>query len=526
MAELDVLIQDATVYDGLSTEPRRVSVGLRGGRIAHVGERPAGTGVDVRVDGRRLVLTPGFVDSHASTGLGYLVPHAADNKLFQGVTTEVVGNCGTSDAPIAESLVESTAAACRAMDVPFAWRTVGEWFARLRDYGVPINVATHAGHSTLRAAAAGQEAEIGEDAERRMSAALDAALDDGVLGMTTGLVYAPGSFAPTSELVRLARRVARRRGVYASHLRNEREGLEDAVAEALEIGRAADLPVLISHLKAAERPNWGKLPGVIASIEAARAAGQRVSFEVYPYTAVSTKLRTFLPKDLLEGGVAVMVERLRRDEPRQRSIAWLDGRRTDFEAMTLITESLPGARGRSLAEVGRERSGSGGDAVVDVLLADPEAWIVYDCMSPDDLLAALLWDGSIVCSDSWSYPWNAPRQIGDPHPRTFGAFARFFERYVLREGHLTFGEAVRKVTSLPAGFLGLEGRGHIAVGAWADLVLLDPARFRETATYREPRRLAEGVVGVWVNGVRLLEGGRIDADRRPGRVLRRNRGTS
>ncbi len=524
MARLDVLIHGATVYDGLSKEPRGLAVGIRGERIVHVGEKPVGEDARTAIDGRGLVLAPGFVDSHASTGLGYLVPHAADNKLFQGVTTEVVGNCGTSNAPIAERLAEETAAECRAMGVPFSWRTVGEWLAQLEAYGVPLNVATHAGHSTLRAGAAGEDAEIGEDGERRMGEALERALDDGVLGVTTGLVYAPGSFATTAEVVRLARRVARRGGIYASHLRNEREGLGDAVAEALEIGRAARLPVLISHLKAAERPNWGKLPGVIASIEAARSAGQRVSFEVYPYTAVSTKLRTFLPKDFLKSGVAAMVERLGHGEPRARSIAWLDGRGTDFEGMTLVTESLPGTRGKSLAEVGRERTTSGGDAVVDVLLADPEAWIVYDCISPDDLLTALLWDDSIVCSDSWSYPWNAPRQIGDPHPRTFGAFARFLERYVLGEKRLSFGEAVRKVTSLPADFLGLHGRGRIAEGAWADLVLLDPARLRERATFREPRRFAEGIRDVWVNGTRMLADGRLALSKRPGHVLRRRDG--
>jgi N-acyl-D-amino-acid deacylase len=525
MPPFDILIQGATVYDGLSADPKNVSVGLRGERIAYVGEPPTGDVAATVVEGRGLVLCPGFVDSHASTGFGYLVSHAADNKLFQGVTSEVIGNCGTSNAPIGPQLREETAAACAEMGCPFDWQSVGEWFARLEGYGLPINVATHVGHSTLRAGIAGEQKEADSEARRRMGEVLDTALDDGAIGMTTGLVYAPGSFASTAEIVDLARRVGQRGGVYASHIRNEREGLEDAVAEAIEIGRAAEVPVLISHLKAAERPNWGKLPRMIETIEAARAKGQRVTFEVYPYTAVSTKLRTFIPKDMLDGGVPAMVQRLANDDGRQRSAAWLDSRCTDFEAMTLITESLPGSRGKSVAELARQRSRSGGDTVVDLLLADPEAWIVYDCLAPADLEAAILWSDSIVASDSWSYPWNVPRQIGDPHPRTFGAFARFLERYALREERLPLGEAVRKITSLPADFLGLTGRGRIAVGAWADLVLLDPERFRETATFAEPRGFAEGAVHVWVNGTAMLAEGKI-LERRPGHVLRRRGGSA
>jgi N-acyl-D-aspartate/D-glutamate deacylase len=214
-----------------------------------------------------------------------------------------------------------------------------------------------------------------------------------------------------------------------------------------------------------------------------------------------------------------MVERLRSDWGREQSAAWLVERGTDFDAMRLITESLPRVRTHSIAEVAKDRGKPPEQMAVDLLLADPDAWIVYHCISPEDLDAAILWPDAIVCSDSWSHPINAPNQIGDPHPRTFGAFTRFLERYALREERLSFGEAVRKITHLPAHWLGIGGRGHIAEGTWADLVLLDPERLREKATFEEPRQMSEGTVRVWVNGTTMLRDGEV-VRQMPGRVLR------
>ena len=225
---------------------------------------------------------------------------------------------------------------------------------------------------------------------------------------------------------------------------------------------------------------------MIATIEEARAAGDRITFEVYPYEAVSTKLRTFIPKATLAGGVEEMAERLRTDDWRRRSVDWLEARGTDYDAMRLITESLTGARGRSVAEIAAGRREAPAQTVIELLLADPDAWIVYHCLEPADVDAAVRWPESIICSDSWSHPVNAPNQFGDPHPRTFGAFTRFLERWSLAEEHLSFGAAIRKITSLPADWVGLPGRGRIAEGAWADLVLLDPSGVREKATFDDP----------------------------------------
>ena len=516
---LDYLITGATIYDGVSVEPKQGVVGIRGETIAYVGPSPGASAAERVIDAAGCYLCPGFIDTHASTGLGYRFPHAGDNKLFQGVTTEIIGNCGTSTGPVGERLVPTMQRLADEIGFVFDWRTLGEWFGHVEAYGLPFNIGTFVGHSTLRGGVCTDVQQVARREIEAMGALLDQAMRDGALGLSTGLVYAPGSFAETAEIIDLATVAARHGGIYVSHIRDERQDLEASIDEAIEIGRRAGLPVLVSHLKAAERPNWGKIPGVIDRIEAARTDGVAITFEVYPYTAASTKLRTFIPKATLSDGVGGMVEKLRAEAWRQQSIRWLHKRGTDFDAMVLITESVPGARGRSIQHVAQVRNQDPASMVVDILLQDPDAWIIYHCMAEDDMDAAILWNDSIIGSDSWSYPVNAPRQIGHPHPRTYGAFTRFLERYALAQPRIPFGHAVRKITSYPARWLKLPRRGCIAEGYFADLVVLDPANVREKATFADPRQFSEGTEYVWVNGTLMLEQGRL-ADEKPGRVVR------
>ena len=519
---LDHLIRGATVFDGVNPEPQRLTVGVKDGKIAHLGGDLTDAARHV-VNAPGRFLCPGFIDTHASTGLGYMLPNAGDNKLTQGVTSEICGNCGTSSGPVGPLLVETMERLSESIGFDFTWRSLGDWLEQVEAYGLPFNVGTFVGHSTLRAGHCEDHQQVDEPDVDVMCQRLDEACADGGLGLSTGLVYAPGSFATTEEIIRLAKVAQRHGGIYVSHIRDERQDLEASIEETIRIGREADLPILVSHLKAAEKPNWGKIPRVIAMIEGAREEGLRINFEVYPYTAVSTKLRTFIPKATLAGGIEAMVERLKTAEWRQRSIDWLVERGTDFSAMMMITESLPGSRGQDIASLAQKRQRSPAETAVDLLLADPDAWIVYHCISEADMDAAILWPDAIVCSDSWSHPINAPKQFGDPHPRTFGAFTRFLERYSLSRQRLPFGEAVRKITSLPAQWLGLEGRGHIAVGNWADLTLLRPEEVREKATFADPRQTSEGTEKVWVNGVVMLDHD-IVLPGNPGQVLRRSKG--
>jgi N-acyl-D-amino-acid deacylase len=517
---LDTLITNAAVLDGSGGPARAVAVGILGDRIALVGEPPVGLAARHTLDATGRLLCPGFIDTHASTGLGYMLPHAADHKLRQGVTTEVIGNCGTSEAPVGARLLVEARRRAAAVGATLTWRGLGEWLSQLDRHGLPINVATHIGHGTLRAGAGAWEPALSAEQHDTMTALLAEGLGAGALGLSTGLIYAPGSFADTGEIIALARQVAAAGGVYVSHIRDERAGLLDAIEEALTIADRAGLPAIISHLKAAERANWGKIPAVLERLERARAAGQAVTVEVYPYTAVSTRLHAFLPTAAMREGSAGLPGWLRDPDNRARAAAHLRARGTDFQALTLITESLPGARGRSIAALAR--GGDPAEQVLAVLSVDPEAFIVYRCIDEADMNAALLWPDAIVCSDSWSLPVNATTPVGDPHPRTYGAFTRFIEEYALARPRLSLGAAIRRVTRLPADWLGLTDRGRIAVGAAADLVLLSPDRVHARATYEDPRQFSEGTEQVWVNGRPMFDGEQRILPRLPGRTLRRH----
>ncbi len=521
---LDRLITGAEVFDGGGGPPRRCSVGIKNGRIAHVGETPGPVASLEVIKADGLWLSPGFIDSHASTGLGYFFHHAADHKLFQGVTTELIGNCGTSVGPVLPRLVDTMQDQSRRIGFPFKWRSLSEYFSRVKGRGLPINLGTLAGHSTLRGGVLEDWKSLKEPELEQMVTALQGALSEGAFGLSSGLIYPPGCYAETDELVALTRVVARASGIYASHVRNERQHLEEAVEEALEIGRAARVPVLVSHLKAGERPNWGKVPKVIRRIEEYRKSeGLAATFDIYPYRATSTKIRAFLPYDLLQDGIEAVPAKLLQDRWRVRCKEWLRGRHTDLDAMVVISRDVPGTAGSSIGQIAREEGREPEETLCDLVRQNPESWMFYHCISEEDLDAGITWHDSIICSDSWSYPINAPKQVGTPHPRTYGAFSRFLRSYVFDRPRMSYGDAVRKMTSLPADFIGIKNRGRIREGYYADLLLMDPEKFEDRATYSQPRRLARGVAHLWINGKPTIREGELFNDK-CGRVLRRGIG--
>ena len=517
---LDWLIRGAEVYDGNGGPPKMVSVGIHNGRIALVGEDPGDQAAKQIIDGTGLWLSPGFIDSHASTGLGYFFDHAADHKLYQGVTMELIGNCGTSPGPVGPHLNETMNKLSGQIGFPFNWSSLGEYFSRVEDIGLPINLATLVGHSTLRGGAMENWKELQDGDLKSMCDELDQAMQQGAFGMSSGLIYPPGCYAEIDELIELGKVVAAHGGFYASHIRDEREGLEEAVNEALEIGRGSKIPVLVSHLKAADRQNWGKIPGVIRDIETFREEHDLdVIVDVYPYTAVSTKLRAFLPKDILKDGIEAVSVKLKSAEWRQRCYDWLAARETDFSSVIVISEDIPGTVGLTVEDIARNWNKPPAEAACDLVQQNPETWMVYHCISQEDMDTAILWKDAIVCSDSWSYPPNAPNQIGNPHPRTYGAFSHFLRRYVFERNLLSYGDAVRKITSMSADFIGLKQRGRICEGYHADVLLMDPKTFADKATYQNPRQFSEGVAWLWVNGRLTIQEGEI-VNVANGRILR------
>lgn len=516
---LQYLIQNAKVCTGLKEEAQYISVGIKDDRILLFDQNEIPPQAEQVIDGTGLILAPGFIDPHASTGFGYFFPEAANHKLYQGITTEIFGNCGTSPAPIGPNLVETMERLSDEIGFPFDWESTEEYFDKISDK-LQFNIATLVGHSTLRGGFMEDWKNLKPAQLEEMKAALKQAMDEGAIGFSTGLIYAPGCFAEMEEIVELAKVTKEAGGVYASHIRDERNKIDEAVTEALTISERAGIRTLVSHLKAAEHQNWGKIPGILKRIEAFNEAhpDMQAAVDVYPYTAISTKLRAFIPNWILKEGIDQVPKVLEDPKAHQAIADWIVEREYDLSQMMIISDEFEEYFGKNVDQIARELGMSEADTIAKILTDSTETWIVYHCINQKDIDAAVLWEKAMICTDSWSYPINAPKSIGQPHPRSYGAFTEYLERYVKTLGALDWEEAIHKITYLPAEFFKLEGRGHIAEGKFADLVLFDPETLKVRATYTEPRSLSEGMEFIWVNGKLVISNGAI-VDSRPGRVL-------
>ena len=421
------------------------------------------------------MLAPGFVDTHTHDDFAAIVHGDMGFKVQGGVTTCVVGNCGIGAAPF--PVASLFAAALHPGRTLEPWDGYAGYLDRLDAEPPSVNVAALIGHGTVRGAVMGRD-DGPPDAEQlaAMRALVAEGMEAGCLGMSTGLIYEPGRWSATDELVDLASVVADAGGIYTSHIRDEGDHLLDALDEAIEVGRRADLPVVISHLKAAGRPNWGKVADALARIE---AAGPRVAADQYPYTASSTMLSAVI--DVGSARLAPAAGRRRRRVDRRASR--VGGRATS-------RTSPPSSTCRPT------------DAAVAVLAAEPACTVVMHSMSEDDVRTVLAHPGIMIGSD------GLPTLDGRPHPRLYGTFARVLGHYVREVGLLPLEEAVHRMTGRPAAVFGLTDRGVIRAGAFADLVLFDPARIIDRATYDDPQQTSAGIEGVWVNGERVVGGRR------------------
>lgn len=521
---LDFYIQNAKICTGHKETAKIGNVGIQNDRIACIhyhDENFITPEAKQTIDASGLMLTPGFIDPHASTGFGYFFPNAADHKLYQGITTEIFGNCGTSPAPIGEYLVKTMNRLSNEIGFPFDWQSLEEYFERIQDT-LQFNIATLVGHSTLRAGNMDDWHNLQPSQMEAMKTALAEAMDEGALGISTGLIYAPGCFADMDEIVSLAKVAAEKGGVYASHVRNERDGLEEAVEEALTIGKQANIRVLISHIKAAEKENWGKIPKVLQKIEVFNKTSElQAACDVYPYTAVSTKLRAFIPKYMLQDGIPAVAEKMKDVENVAAIADWIQQKDYDLSRMLIISDDLKDYYNKNVSEIAEENNISLAQAMADILTASTETWVVYHCIDQQDIDTAVLWKNAMICTDSWSYPINAPKSIGQPHPRSYGAFTEYLQRYVIDEKMLSWEEAIHKVTYLPAEFFQLKNRGLIKEDYYADIVLFNPEKVKANATYLSPRKLSSGVEHLWVNGSHLIQNTKIQ-DHTPGKVLTLN----
>src|SRR5882724_4638643 len=472
---LDLKIEGAQVIDGTGRPGNRTDVGIKDDRIAAIGDlhrEPAGS--NLHASGK--VVAPGFIDMHSHSDWRLWGNRRAESKVRQGVTTEVVGNCGFSPAPVSTEFLEDLRGF--ALHVPasmdFRWRSVGDYLRAFDASGTALNVIQLIGHGTLRIAAMGFARRAPTAAELgRMQRYIADGIEDGAWGLSTGLIYAPGSYATTDEVVTLAATASRHRGFYASHIRGEGATLLDAVREAIHVGREGDLPVQISHVKAAGRPNWGKVADVLKLIDEARAEGLDVMADVYPYTATSTTLRTLLPDWALEGGIDAMLKRTADTEDRARIRRELTGggetllRGLDWaDIMVSYSPSRPDAQGRRVAEIAAARGLDPLDAAIELIVAEQgKGYMILFQLDEADLRRALVHPHVMVGSDGSSLVAEGPLAVGKPHPRSYGTFARVLGRYARDERVLPLETAVWKMTGLPAKRLGLSDRGMLAPGA-------------------------------------------------------------
>lgn len=537
----DLLVLGGTVIDGSGGPARRADVGVLGDRVLAIGDLGAVSAHDVAelVDANGLVVAPGFIDPHGHSDGSLFVDGALISHVRQGFTTQLSGNCGESLAPITDVGREIIELALRPNDLVARWRTFGEYLEAADGERLGPNVAFLVGHGTVRGSVVGSEARPATDLERQsMIRSVEAAMDAGAVGLSTGLIYAPGMHADADEVAALVTVAARRGGLYATHMRNEADGLFGALDEAIAAIRAAadagvEAPRLqVSHLKCGARSVWGRAGDAVALLERARSDGLDVAADQYPYTAAATTLATILPPSLLGLGVEDCVAALADHEVRSLVRSEMERGISGWENVALdpgwdgirisYAASHPDWAGRSLADIGADLDADPAEVAFDALIDDRlDVSVVIDCMDEADVEAILAVPWIAVCTDAQGRrPGHPILDAGRPHPRTYGSTARVLGTYVRDRGVIPLEAAVAKLTSVPADRLGLRDRGILREGAFADLVVFDPTAVADEATYDQPARHPSGIEQVIVNGRMVVRDG-VETGERPGRVLRR-----
>ncbi len=536
--QVTLLLVGGQVIDGTGSPAFRADVAISGERITAVGELDATTAASVaRLDVSGRTVVPGFIDAHGHSDLAVLSSPDVPSKIRQGVTTEVMGNCGVAVAPVGPHADLAKLRATLALidydtTVAWDWRSVDEYLARVERSGTAMNVALLAGHLAIRVSCVGYEDRPATDDELlAMQRMLDQALRDGACGLSTGLMYPPASFADLRELCALAEVVAAHGAIFSFHMRDYSNRAVEAVEEAIEVARRTGTRVQLSHLAVAGRPNWGKVAREVELIDAACAEGLDVAFDIYPYLAGSTGLTQWIPDWALEGGMDELMVRLADAATRDRI-------RTEVEE-TLLQEpqdvliaagTFAEGAGDLLGATVLELSERWGLGTVDTMLrlldlSHATVSVVAFGRSEVDLRAALSSPRCLIGSDGFGLDPDGPSGTGMPHPRSYGCYPRLLGHYVREEGLLGLEEAIHRSTGLVAERFGIHDRGTVRPGAFADLLIIDPTTIEDRASYTDPHRYPDGIETVIVRGRRVLEHG-VATGERPGEALRSFSGRS
>jgi dihydroorotase/N-acyl-D-amino-acid deacylase len=517
--QYDALIRNGRVVDGSGNPWIHADVGIIGDRVAFVGQAGPGVTTKRTIDATGLIVAPGFIDMLGQSEFNLLVDRQAVSKLTQGVTTELTGE-GESIAPTNDALNAEHADVLEHYHVTADWRSLEEYFQRLTKQGSGINLGTYVGATQIRrlVVGAGDRAPTPEEL-KDMEIAVDDAMSDGAMGVSSALIYAPGSYARTEELIALAKAAAAKGGVYASHIRNEGDTEAQALNEAFRIGREANIPVQIFHLKVSGKQNWGKMPQVVDAIEQARASGIEVTANQYPYIASATSLGAIIPPKYHDGGTDAFVARLKDPAIRAQIRQELEGGSGAFENMWRGTGGPTGVmvvsvlnpefrkfEGKTIAQIAQMVNKDPLDAAMDLIVADRDnVGAVYFSMSEEDVKLAMRQPWVSVGTDYGEVSPTGLLGESKSHPRAYGSFARILGKYVREEHNLRLEDAIRKFTSLPAQQVKLENRGLLRPGYFADITVFDPEKVKDVATFEDPNRTSVGFEYVFVNGVLALE---------------------
>lgn len=525
----DIMIRGGNIYDGSGGEPLVGDIAIDGDLITGIGDLSNERG-RTEIDARGLAVAPGFINMLSLASQTISEDPRALSDVKQGVTLEIFGE-GSSLGPLNPSQ-RGKLTGIKEKQIP--WSTLGEALEYLERRGCGVNIASFVGATTLRAYEIGHEAREATPSElARMQTLAREAMQQGALGLSTALIYTPGMYATTDELIALAMAVGEYGGIYISHMRSEGNGLLESVDELLRIAREANVPAEIYHLKAAGEHNWEKLNVLIHSVEAARADGLQITANMYTYTAASTGLDAAMPPWVRAGGYARWRTRLKRSEIRDRVRREMQSPVTAWENLYLAaggaenvllvgfnSPKLKPLTGRTLAEVATQRGTSPEDTAMDLVIEDgSRVWCIYPLMSEENLRRKMRLPWMSFCSDAESPAPEGAFLASNIHPRAYGSFARLLGYYVREEKLIPLQEAIHKLTSLPAQNLKLRRRGALKTGNYADVVIFDPDHIQDHATYEEPHQLATGVVHVFINGIQVLRDGEHTGEL-PGRVVR------
>ncbi len=519
LAQYDVLIRNGRVVDGTGNPWFYADVGIVRDRITFIGSAPATATAKRTIDAKGLVVAPGFIDMLGQSEMNLLVDNRAVSKLTQGITSEITGE-GESVAPQNDRTKADLRDWSQHFHVSIDWLTLSEYFDRLQKQGSGVNLGTYVGAAQVREAVIGHENRAPTaDELRQMRDLVEDAMQMGAMGVSTSLIYAPGNYAKTDELIALAQVAAQYGGIYATHIRNEGDDEFPALEEAFRIGREAKLPVEIWHLKVSGRQNWGKMPQVIAAIEQARASGLDVTADQYSYAASATSLGAVIPPAFHEGGSEAFVTRLKDPAVRAQIRQELSGNGGEAENMwrgaggpqgilvnSVFEPSVKKFEGKTVAQIAEQEHKDPLDALMDLVIADKShVGAIYFIMSEDDVRYAMKQPFVSIDTDYGEVSPTGPLSESKPHPRAYGTFTRILGKYVREQHLLTLENAIRKMTSLPAHRLQLRDRGELKPGYFADITIFDPQRVNDVATFEDPAQPSVGIEYVFVNGVLSLE---------------------